>query len=653
MSAKTKSIEKIAKASDGPARERSSALRKTPAAPQNGLGFVGVQQAAGNLAVQNLFRAGVIQAKLSVSQPGDADEQEADRIAERVVSSASAGVIQRKCAPCAAGTTCPKCEEEEKVQTKEKPGHTPHVNSKAASQITSLRGGGQPLPPSVRAFFEPRFGRDFSDVQVHTDSAAAESARAIGARAFTAEQDVVFGAGEYAPGSGEGQKLLAHELTHVVQHDGGASVRIRRQALPSQPGRPAATHSQQGYRVEVMMADEYFAATGRSLDTLPDRKLVSPDEAGFGEQVNGPLWEAGVGGAMVLPTPPAFPLPQNATGLLWAGGHASDFAVVEGDILARGFRAGLLRHGISNLERGVLGRLLFGRGGGPATASLNLGVRGFWANDWLFPYFVDATAVYPDRQLSSKDAAAFAEFLKSRATQYAGREYRYSPPPPDHPAWQRAFGETTAGFCPLGAANCINLPLEEHQRALGGAPFEPGQPGPKTGQASEMGPWLEEPHPGLRTVQIGPVMRARAAAGVIRAGGMILLVYSGVQSYKRIEEASPQERPIVIGEEAGSWTGGWVGAALSEALGGAFVCAESGPGAFLCALGFGLVGGFSGSIVGHGIGHDVAEGFKLLADTPRLIETTTNVFGSDEDRRKYYELRELETGEPNPWALPE
>lgn len=185
-------------------------LHKTPASPQAALGFAGVQQAAGNLAVQNLFRAGMIQAKLSVSQPGDSDEQEADRVAERVVSSASAGIIQRKCAPCAEGTTCPKCEEEEKVQTKEKPGHTPHIDSKAASQITSLRGGGQPLPPSARAFFEPRFGQDFSQVRVHTDGRAAESARAIQARAFTAGQDVVFGAGEYGPETCRGRKLLAH-----------------------------------------------------------------------------------------------------------------------------------------------------------------------------------------------------------------------------------------------------------------------------------------------------------------------------------------------------------------------------------------------------------------------------------------------------------
>lgn len=180
-------------------------------------------EAAGNLAVQRLFRAGAIQAKLDISQAGDADEQEADRIADEVVSANTVGTVQRKCAACAPGATCPNCEEKDGVQRKEKSEHSPQVNSKAASQITCLQGGGEPLSSSVRAFFEPRLGRDFSRVRVHSNGSAAEAARAIHARAFTAEQDVVFGAGEYAPESAEGQRLLAHELAHVAQ--GGAFVR--------------------------------------------------------------------------------------------------------------------------------------------------------------------------------------------------------------------------------------------------------------------------------------------------------------------------------------------------------------------------------------------------------------------------------------------
>jgi len=78
-------------------------------------------------------------------------------------------------------------------------------------------GGGQPLHESVRHFYEPSLGQDFKGVRVHTDSKAIESAREVNAQAFTIGQDIVFGAGQYAPLTRAGNKLLAHELVHVVQ----------------------------------------------------------------------------------------------------------------------------------------------------------------------------------------------------------------------------------------------------------------------------------------------------------------------------------------------------------------------------------------------------------------------------------------------------
>ncbi len=85
--------------------------------------------------------------------------------------------------------------------------------------IDRLRG--QPLPMSVRIFFESRFGHDFSRVSVHTDDRAAAKARALNAAAFTVGKDIAFAKGQYAPETISGQKLLAHELTHVVQQRGG------------------------------------------------------------------------------------------------------------------------------------------------------------------------------------------------------------------------------------------------------------------------------------------------------------------------------------------------------------------------------------------------------------------------------------------------
>jgi Domain of unknown function (DUF4157) len=81
----------------------------------------------------------------------------------------------------------------------------------------------------ARGFMEPRFGRDFSQLRVHTDAKAAGSAQAIDAAAYTVGQEVVIGAGQYAPGTAEGRRLLAHELTHVVQQASAAIPTLQRQ----------------------------------------------------------------------------------------------------------------------------------------------------------------------------------------------------------------------------------------------------------------------------------------------------------------------------------------------------------------------------------------------------------------------------------------
>ncbi|NJO66759.1 MAG: DUF4157 domain-containing protein [Leptolyngbyaceae cyanobacterium RM1_405_57] len=86
-----------------------------------------------------------------------------------------------------------------------------------------LRSPGQPLDPTARAFMEPRFGYDFSQVRVHSGAAAERSAKDVSARAYTVGNNIVFGAKQFAPGSTEGRRLLAHELTHVIQQGGADS----------------------------------------------------------------------------------------------------------------------------------------------------------------------------------------------------------------------------------------------------------------------------------------------------------------------------------------------------------------------------------------------------------------------------------------------
>jgi hypothetical protein len=550
----------------------------------------------------------VARAQLEISGPGDTDEIDAERVADRV----------------------------------------------DALESSNPAPGASMKPAPVERGAQTLRGREETGlVRVHTGPHAAQVARLIEARAFTVGRDLVFGAGEFAPENRAGRRLLAHELAHVAQDARGARPRVRRQNLPAGTSGQTSSSAMTGYRVEIITAEEYTAATGRDIQSLPDRMRVSPEDAGFGGTVNSPQWSIGLGTGAMRPAMPAFPLPQNATGFLWSSGHVSDFSIPEGEMVFRGFRAELWRHGASDLERGLLGRFLFGGSGGwLATRSLNRGVTGSWANDWMFPYFSDAIAVFPDRNLTPDQAESFAEFLRSRGPEFAEKTYRYSPPPRGSRAWVNAFGETPPDFVPPEVLNCMNRPVDIHEQAIGGeTTFGPGRPGERSGFASEMGPWLDEPHPGVRTVRIGPAMRARVAVGAIRAGGVILLLYNASETYERITTASPEEQPIVIGEETGSWIGGWVGSVLTEALGGAFVCAETGPGAILCALAFGVVGGMGGSVLGHGVGHDIAKGLELLGDTPRLIEATTLMFGSEEDQRNYYELREIETGEPSPFSL--
>ena len=160
-----------------------------------------------------------IQAKLAIGEPNDAFEQEADRVATRVLRMPEPQ-LQRAC-DC--GGACPSCQgdlqrsEHDRVRTKS-------VDGSRASQIVAppivgevLSSSGQPLDAATRAFFEPRFGHDFGRVRIHTGAHATESARAVNALAFTVGYDIVMGAGQFAPAMPAGRRLLAHELTHVLQ----------------------------------------------------------------------------------------------------------------------------------------------------------------------------------------------------------------------------------------------------------------------------------------------------------------------------------------------------------------------------------------------------------------------------------------------------
>jgi hypothetical protein len=190
---------------------------------------------------------------LRISRPGDLHEREADRVADAVASvghasnslptGSRAGVMQRD-------------------------GDAAPASGGGAGLGAALGSPGRALDGATRQMMESRIGFDFSGVRVHTDPRAAASARSLGARAYTVGSDIVFGAGRFAPQTTEGHRLLAHELTHVVQ-----------QSQAGAPARPHLPISRSGERWLAREPDPNAAATAPPKAT----RIVRLDNNVFGE----------------------------------------------------------------------------------------------------------------------------------------------------------------------------------------------------------------------------------------------------------------------------------------------------------------------------------------------------------------------------------
>lgn len=234
-------------------------------------GYRGPEVKAQQAKIRRILRSTGAQAKLTIGQPNDKYEQETDRVADQVMRMSDADVAQRQpekeaeeetlqakpladqITPLVQRQEEPPEEEEEQeglqtkalhgmvqrkaeaededeeaLQTKAVPDHTPTVGATTHADIQSLKGGGQPLPPNQRTFYESRMGHDFSGVRIHADSKAADAAQQVQAKAFTLGKDIAFNSDQYTPGTQEGKKLLAHELTHVVQQSSKIQPRVQR-----------------------------------------------------------------------------------------------------------------------------------------------------------------------------------------------------------------------------------------------------------------------------------------------------------------------------------------------------------------------------------------------------------------------------------------
>ena len=224
-----------------------------------------------------------IQPKLTVNAPGDTYEQEADRIAGQVMSTplkhtgaSSAGSFDGR-----NGQTG-----HERIQARSFPGSNDPAAITAPPIVhEALSSPGRPLDSSVREFMEPRFGHDFSRVRVHTGETAARSAAAVNATAYTAGNNIVFGARNYAPQTAAGKNLLAHELTHVVQQRrGGTSKSIQRDPQTNDCNPPTAQQMEL-LAGEIREAPQRLNRVANNLDHYLGVTLQSDQRHNFIEHV--------------------------------------------------------------------------------------------------------------------------------------------------------------------------------------------------------------------------------------------------------------------------------------------------------------------------------------------------------------------------------
>jgi hypothetical protein len=255
----------------------------------------------------------MIQPKLTVSGPTDRDEREADRVAEAVMRSEKADrsridgrtpALQRMCSRCrerfqrGKPLDCEECEAKLQRATDSGDGRTLDDDSEVAQQVRRARSGGRRLPQGTRSYFESRMGQDFGDVRVHTGSQADRAARSVNARAFTLGSDVVFRSGEYRPDTRSGKRLLAHELTHVVQQGGGRGA-SRSRAVIQRQSTSGGTRSSSGPDTISCSTDDSshvrdahqkaVSLTDTATDTFADLVMLAngcSDLAEFGRNLN-------------------------------------------------------------------------------------------------------------------------------------------------------------------------------------------------------------------------------------------------------------------------------------------------------------------------------------------------------------------------------
>ena len=641
---------------------------------------------------------------LKINEPGDRFEREADAVAEQVMRSTARGSYK----PLAAGPSrslqrkCARCEEEERRQKVQRTdtGTGPGLAPPIVHEV--LRSPGRPLDSGLRGLMEPRLGHDFRSVRIHTDSRAAASARAVDAQAYTLGRDIVFAEGRYAPGSIEGQRLLAHELSHIVQQSRpGAEIAIRRQPAPGLRGRTSTPSHGRVLFVQVDRTANTISFVTES-GTLT-YKLLTPTEVPAGSY----KFSVSVQGNNLTLSAPAEATHFSGFQYRIAAGQANpadllrgqnqvSVMVLEGGNITPSSTTTNVTTGTSGDAGPVLSipvtfvatPIAAPTGGSsrlptitPFTTGTGIGLHNLAFNDlsWLNsplsrPYWeslLPRPGIPLERSLVGLDTPVTA--LPSRLTPRL-QTYLSGRPPGAPLRWINEYGaplefqpdpaspltrEFTAqellsidGLVRRYNANPGSLSpaelqlLREAARIHIGAPTPtapvtsysvPGRPVAWTGDRQfvvrvnvdrsaalnvsepnafnlgqdaitnvEEAEFLVVGDQSGRIISVQTVKSLESGgrswifenAGAIRWGGRIVLVAGLAYSGYRIASATPEERPRVIGEEAGGLGGGLAGGALATAGCIAFGIVTEGVGLLLCGLVGGVAGGAAGSYAG-------------------------------------------------------
>lgn len=236
----------------------------------------------GNQAMQRLLQAtacepagAAAEPRLMISQPQDAHEQEAERVAAQVMRLPARTVACEGASAAAAPPANGRVQANRAGPGEADPARAPAMVAEA------LHSPGQPLDAKTREFFEPRFGLDLGRVRVHTGEQAGQSASAINAEAYTAGPDIVFGKGHYAPETSAGKHLLAHELTHTIQQGLRASSSAPVQRQPKKVAPPAADRLLKSLKALVASKNKDYVAYKAEISkgTAEERKVALLDQA--------------------------------------------------------------------------------------------------------------------------------------------------------------------------------------------------------------------------------------------------------------------------------------------------------------------------------------------------------------------------------------